>query len=202
MSYFSDVVFPSSRIDYGEMKFNIDNKEMMAINNQGIRVNGSANISNKLNIGGTLSVKGSTNLSGGLTVNGNANITGTLNFYDPDGSNFIGLKGPSLSSNYVLTLPTDDGTSNQVLKTNGSGVLSWVAQSGGTSLDLINEVNDTVEVTGRMNISSSVNIVGNLSVKGNVNLAGGLTVKGTTNIGGTLKLSSNGLLFNNSSTSV
>ena len=45
-------------------------------------------IGNNLNIGGTLSVKGHTNLSGGLTINGNANITGTLNFYDPDGSNF------------------------------------------------------------------------------------------------------------------
>jgi hypothetical protein len=31
------------------------------------------------------------------------------------------------------TLPTTDGTSGQVLSTNGSGTLSWAAGSSGTS---------------------------------------------------------------------
>ncbi|WP_413287993.1 beta strand repeat-containing protein [Bdellovibrio sp. HCB337] len=34
-------------------------------------------------------------------------------------------------TDYVLTLPGDDGTANQVLQTNGSGILSWVNQSSG-----------------------------------------------------------------------
>ena len=48
-------------------------------------------------------------------------------------SHGIILKGPphSAAANYTLTLPNDDGTANQVLQTNGSGVLSWVDQSGG-----------------------------------------------------------------------
>ena len=47
-------------------------------------------------------------------------------------TNYALLKAPSaLASNYTLTLPADDGTNNQVLSTNGSGVLSW-ADSGVT----------------------------------------------------------------------
>ena len=50
-------------------------------------------------------------------------------------SHGIILKGPphSAAANYTLTLPNDDGNANQVLQTDGSGVLSWVNQSGGGS---------------------------------------------------------------------
>jgi hypothetical protein len=46
---------------------------------------------------------------------------------DPDnGTNKITIKAPAtLSGDYTLTLPTDDGGANQVLQTDGSGVLSW-----------------------------------------------------------------------------
>ena len=47
----------------------------------------------------------------------------------------ITIKGPphSAGASYTLTLPDDDGNSNQVLKTDGSGNLSWVDQSSGGS---------------------------------------------------------------------
>jgi hypothetical protein len=35
------------------------------------------------------------------------------------------IQAPATFTNYTLTLPVDDGTANQVLKTDGSGVLSW-----------------------------------------------------------------------------
>ena len=44
------------------------------------------------------------------------------------------IKAPAtadLTADYTLTLPEDDGLVNQVLKTNGSGVLSWVDQAAG-----------------------------------------------------------------------
>ena len=46
-------------------------------------------------------------------------------------SHAITIKGPPHSANasYTLTLPNDDGDANQVLKTDGSGNLSWVAQA-------------------------------------------------------------------------
>ena len=43
-----------------------------------------------------------------------------------DGANYVELKSPTLAGNVVLTLPTTDGNVNQVLQTDGSGVLSWV----------------------------------------------------------------------------
>ena len=48
-------------------------------------------------------------------------------FYElkSNGSNYASVKAPaSLAGNYTLTLPVDDGTSGQVLSTDGSGVLS------------------------------------------------------------------------------
>ena len=48
-------------------------------------------------------------------------------------SHGITLKGPphSAAADYTLTFPNTDGDADQVLKTNGSGVLDWVDQSGG-----------------------------------------------------------------------
>ncbi|MBI2644291.1 MAG: hypothetical protein HYW95_02140 [Candidatus Wildermuthbacteria bacterium] len=55
-----------------------------------------------------------------------------------NGTNYIGFKAPdSIASNVIWTLPSADGTSNQVLTTNGSGTLSWttVSASGGAPTD-------------------------------------------------------------------
>jgi len=58
-------------------------------------------------------------------------------------SHGVTIKGPahSAGANYTLTLPDDDGTADQVLKTDGSGNLSWVDQSsgGGGSLAIQDE---------------------------------------------------------------
>jgi len=47
-----------------------------------------------------------------------------------NGTNYVGLKAPaSLSADLTYTLPSADGTSGQVLQTNGSGVLSFSSVS-------------------------------------------------------------------------
>ena len=54
-----------------------------------------------------------------------------LRLYDSDSSNYLGFKAPSVvASDVVYTLPAD-GSNGQVLSTNGSGVLSFVDNSGG-----------------------------------------------------------------------
>jgi hypothetical protein len=71
------------------------------------------------------------------TTSYSTSTTNTLNLrlYDKDESNFINLKAPDvLNNNYILTLPTDDGEEGQVLKTDGSGNLSWVSVSGATDV--------------------------------------------------------------------
>ena len=48
---------------------------------------------------------------------------------------YAGIKAPtSLTSSYTLTLPENDGNANEVLQTDGSGVLSWVSQYNSTNL--------------------------------------------------------------------
>lgn len=51
-----------------------------------------------------------------------------------NGSHYVGFKGPdSITANKIWTLPSADGSSGQVLSTNGSGVLSWATASGSLS---------------------------------------------------------------------
>lgn len=67
-------------------------------------------------------------------------------------ANLITIQPPTLSGSYSLTLPDGDGAANQVLSTDGSGVLSWVApsvdpttlsDSDATRMGLKQYVNDT-----------------------------------------------------------
>jgi hypothetical protein len=49
-----------------------------------------------------------------------------------NGTNYVSLSAPaSLSADLTFTLPATDGTSGQVLQTNGSGVLSFITPSAG-----------------------------------------------------------------------
>lgn len=60
-----------------------------------------------------------------------------INLYEgfSNGSNYIGIKAPnSLSADTTYTLPTADGTSGQVLSTNGTGTLSWATAGGGITV--------------------------------------------------------------------
>jgi len=70
-----------------------------------------------------------------LSQNGDLSILGGKEnrWWDTDGSNYVGFKAPALSSNYTYTLPTDFGTIGYQLTTDGSGTLSWTAQSGAVS---------------------------------------------------------------------
>src|SRR3989338_4975889 len=69
-----------------------------------------------------------------LDLNQSVNVTGNvilsaqgdLRLADSDSSNYVALQSPgTVASNVTLTLPSDDGTANQVLLTDGSGGLSW-----------------------------------------------------------------------------
>ena len=58
------------------------------------------------------------------------NATGELKLYDSDDSNYVSFKSAgTVSSDVTSTLPSADGSSGQVLSTNGSGTLSWATAS-------------------------------------------------------------------------
>ncbi len=81
-----------------------------------------------------------------ITFEGNVNLE-TLRVYDADESNYIQLTAPALSSNVSFILPASDGTSGQVLQTDGSGALSF------TTID-ITPIASAVEVTPFSGVSS------------------------------------------------
>ena len=81
---------------------------------------------------------------GGTAFGGSANLVwdgtnfvigaqGDLRLSDTTGGEYVGLQAPgTVSASYTLTLPAATGTADQILTTNGSGVLSFVDNSGGT----------------------------------------------------------------------
>lgn len=74
--------------------------------------------------------------TGAVVLRGNTtggNNQGKIKFNCENNSHAVTIQGPahSAAATYTLTLPVNDGDPDQVLKTDGSGVLSWVDQSGG-----------------------------------------------------------------------
>jgi hypothetical protein len=70
--------------------------------------------------------------TGRFLINGNAQLQsqGDLRFADADSSNWVAFQAPAtVVANYTLTLPSTDGSDNQILTTNGAGTLSWSAKS-------------------------------------------------------------------------
>jgi trimeric autotransporter adhesin len=56
------------------------------------------------------------------------NTQAQARFADSAGGEYAAIQAPAtIGTNYVLTLPDTAGTNGQVLSTNGSGVLSWIA---------------------------------------------------------------------------
>lgn len=69
-------------------------------------------------------------LTGNITLNGQSDVR----FADLDSSNWVALQAPaSIATNFTLSLPSADGTSGQVLQTDGSGVLSWTTALSASS---------------------------------------------------------------------
>ena len=75
----------------------------------------------------TVSASGAVTANANLSVKNGATGAGTISLYEDsdDGTNYAGLKAGTMASDVTWTLPTADGTSGQVISTDGSGALSW-----------------------------------------------------------------------------
>lgn len=137
-------------------------------------------------------------LGGALDVNGNAIISasnGNITI-TPNGTGSVVLDG--------LSWPQADGSADYVLKTDGSGQLSWVAQSGGGgggSGDVVGPSSATDNAiarfdttTGKLIQNSGVIVTDSNNVNGN-NLVSGLTVLTSS---ATLTVASTKILYGNS----
>jgi hypothetical protein len=107
--------------------------------------------------GGTGSGAGSTVASNGtylasleMLYKSSSADSGAIRFYEDtdNGINYIALAAPSaVTSNVTLRLPDGAGSPNQVLKTDGSGNLSWVNQTSGFSGFGISDGTNTSNIT-------------------------------------------------------
>jgi len=116
--------------------------------------------------GNTLNINESDDLvmsfeEGAVTIgSGGSQGAGELRFQEEttNGTNYVGLRAPtSLSSDLCYTLPSADGTSGQVLQTNGSGVMSWATASGSGGTPSLQDVMDESATEGS---------IGNIVYKG------------------------------------
>tara|TARA_B100000927_G_scaffold107298_1_gene86751 strand:+ start:2700 stop:6206 length:3507 start_codon:yes stop_codon:yes gene_type:complete len=132
----------------------------------------------------------SPNGSGIVKIKGNTGGSGQIQLNCEDNSHGVKIKGPphSAGASYTLTLPDDDGTADQVLKTDGSGNLSWTTQSsggggGGGILSLSQDNSPTlgadldvstfsIKSISNRNIQISPNGTGEIVLDGEVELRG------------------------------
>jgi fibronectin-binding autotransporter adhesin len=103
-----------------------------------------------VNLSGNVGI-GTPTAEGQLDVNGDIRMLGST-------SGYSGFRAPATAGNNVWTLPTGDGTSGQVLSTDGSGNLSWASSGGGG--DFL--ANGTVAMSGNLNLNNNniINVAG------------------------------------------
>lgn len=74
-----------------------------------------------------------------LSIDGSVHLkNGTVLKVDGSSSGTVTINTASAAGTWAMTLPTTAGSNTFVLQTDGFGVTSWVAQSGGTNLALSN----------------------------------------------------------------
>ena len=75
-------------------------------------------------VDGVLLKDGGATFTGDVTLNAQKDVR----FADADSSNWVAFQGAgTISANVTWTLPSADGSSGQILSTNGTGTLSWAS---------------------------------------------------------------------------
>ena len=122
-----------------------------------------------INDGGTITTASDATVTGNLVLGGSNT---ELRFME--GSNYVGFEAPALSANKIWVLPSADGTSDQFLKTDGSGNLSFGTLTGGATgggSDTIFVENSRVMTTNyTMTSSKSASTVGPLTINSSITL--------------------------------
>lgn len=124
-----------------------------------------------------------------FTGNVTINAQGDLRLADSDSSNWVALQAPAtVASNLTLTVPAADGTADQSLVTDGTGVLSFasrsrlvrgtaVATTSGTSIDFTSIPSWVRRITV---VFTSVSTSGTSPVQIQIGDSGGVETTGYT----------------------
>ena len=100
----------------------------------GATINGASSIGGSTTIDTAGTIKsGAATVAGNVTIVGNDTTANKLVLNDKGSANSVALKAPdTLALSFTLELPSSNGSSGQVLSTNGSGILSWVSAAVGS----------------------------------------------------------------------
>jgi hypothetical protein len=105
---------------------------------------------------GTNIVDVNANLSASSFEQINLPTQNELRFEDSTGGQYVALKaGTTVATNVTFTLPTADGTADQVLTTNGSGALAFATVSGGAAWQAVVTSSLTVVAKGGYFVNTS-----------------------------------------------
>jgi hypothetical protein len=104
-----------------------------ATDNSIVRFDGTTGKIIQNTTGASITDSGQATFTGYVYVDGESGQQASLRLYEQttNGTNYVQLQPPAaLAASYTLTLPVDDGTPNQLLSTDGNGVLSWTSITG------------------------------------------------------------------------
>jgi hypothetical protein len=116
-------------------------------------------------------------------------------------SGYVGVQAATNAGSTTYTLPSADGTSGQVLSTNGTGTLSWTSAGGGGTGDVVGPASATDNAiarfdltTGKLIQNSSVIVDDSGSITGVASLAA-VTASITSANAGTATITTGNLTF-------
>ena len=124
----------------------------LVVRNDGFVGVGTTNPGEKLDVEGSI-------LSGPKGTN--PGDGGSIKFEElaASGVNTIGFRAPdTLAADVILTLPVDDGDPSEVLQTDGSGVLSWVAIASAPVTSIHGRTGVVVSANGDYTASEVTNV--------------------------------------------
>lgn len=143
-----------------------------------LRFSGGSNVTGLLISSANLITIGASGGTQNHLVNGNLNIAaqGELRLQDTTGGQYVGHRAPgTVGSSHTYTWPTALPGSNQILQSDSSGNLSWVAASGGG--DVLNGGNS---FGGAMTIGTNdtfgLNFETDATTAGSISSAGSWTI--------------------------
>jgi len=121
-----------------------------------------------------------TKLTGTVIAKGDGSSTdGKITLNCSQNTHGVSIQSPAhvTNSSYTLTLPTTDGNANELLKTDGGGVLSWAVDSGGGPSLGANHIirTNSTEINENITFPASAPFVNGSSV-GPITITGSYTV--------------------------
>ena len=123
-----------------------------------------------------------------------------ITIYENDNNDSIILNASNITDGgYMLTFPENQGDVDQVLSTNGSGILSWVDQTSGLEENV--SVSGTLSVSGTTTLNSDTTINANLNILEDLNVSGTSTIDGISTFNNNVTINGS-LTVNGSSTYV